>query len=171
MYPTYDGIAYDKSVTPKIWEAVGEKESDEQCGFYKKYAKLTTVKEVPFQNPNINQRMNFAILCAMNLVLNDTFKNWAIDYLMNKDQTKETAHAVSEKLTTQLSEDLPPDQEYYTCAYPVLAAVMLNEPAEFCANAAHRAYFDAIDKNVPLNLEQLAQIAVTLTGPDIAKVF
>lgn len=170
MYPTYDGIAYSTEITPRIWEAVGEGESNDQGGFRKKYAKLTTVKEVSFQNPNIDQRMNFAILCAMSLVLNDTFRSWAIDYLMRTNQTKEAAHAASEKLTAQLSEELPPGQEYYACAYPVLAAVMLDEPAEFCANAGHRAYFDAIDRNIPLELGHLAQIAMMIDGPEIAKV-
>lgn len=165
MYPTYDGIT-----DPKIWEAVGEGESHDQGGFRNKYAKLTTIKEVAFQNPNTDQRMNFAILCAMNLILHPVFRTWALNYLKGVDQTKETAHVVSEVLVEQLGTDLPPEHEYYNCAHPVLAAVMLDQPAEFCANTAHRAYFDSLEQNIPLNLEHIAQIANLISGPEIAEV-
>lgn len=171
MYPTYDGIAYNPAVPPKIWEAIGEGESHDQGGFRNKYAKLTTTVEVAFQNPTIDQRMNFALLCAMSLILNPIFRTWAINYLRGTDQTKETAHVVSEALSDQATqEDLPPGHEYYDCAFPALAAVMLNEPAEFCANTAHRAYFDALDRNIPLDLDHMARIACMIAGPEIAMV-
>jgi len=165
MYPTYDGIT-----DPKIWEASGEGQSPDQIGFRNKYAKLTTLKEVEFQNPTTPQRMNFAILCAMNLVLHPEFRNWAIQYLRGIDQTKATAHTVSEILVSQIGTNLPVEYQYYGCAHPVLAAVLLDQPAEFCANAAHRAYFDSLKNKEPLNLEQLAQIASLLPGIDIAEV-
>lgn len=178
MYPTYDGITTE----PKIWEALAPDhlELADPVGkrdFRRKYPKLTTVQEVPFKNPSLEQRINFAILCSMNLVLHPTYRNWALNYLKGEDQTKETAHATSETLINQMGTDLPAEHEYYECAHPVLAAVMLDQPAEFCANAAHRAYFDSLDgKNSilelcpPLDLHQLAEIANLISGPEIAEV-
>ena len=171
MYPAYDGIE-----NPKIWEAIGEGESRSQTGFRNKYAKLTTLREIPFQIPTIEQRISFAILCSMNLVLNPLFQTWALNYLRNVDRTKETAHVVSEEISKQSGSELPLEHQYTDCAYAVLAAVLFNHPgndtevAAFTANAAHRAYFDSLDQEINLNLENLIQIVDLIPLEEIAQI-
>lgn len=161
MYPAYEGYE-----NPHIWEAIGEGESRSQTGFCNKYAKLTTLKEIQYQNPTIEQRITLAILCSLNLVLNPLFRKWGIDYLRKIDQTPETAHKLSEELTKQ--ENLPLEHQYIDCTFATLAAVMLSEKEQFAANAIHRAYFDGIDLEQPLDLTQMADIVNSLEPEQIA---
>jgi hypothetical protein len=165
MYPSYDSIE-----NPCFWEAVGENPIQSQSGFLKKYAKLTTIKKLDVVLPTTEQRISFAILCAMNLVLNPIFRNWAIQYLQGKDQTKETAHLVSEELSNLDWSKVPANHQYVECAYIVLAAVMLDQPAEFAANVGHRAYYDSLDLSNPINLNMVAQIASFVNPVEISQI-
>lgn len=181
MYPAYD--FFEK---PKIWEATTNTDPTE-ISFRSKYPQLTTIKEVQFVNPTIEQRITFALLCSLNLILNPTFREWALNYLKGIDQTKETAHKVSELLCDQLNgtgtytqneagdwsptgKEIPMEYQYFDCAHPALAAIMLEQPQEFAANTAHRAYFDAVDKNIPFNLQNFAYIANLVPAAEIAKI-
>lgn len=139
-------------------------------GFRSKFAKLTTVNELPITLPTTEQRVTFGILCAMNLVLNPVFREWAIKYLRGEDQTKESAHAVNEKLIAQMGTPVPREHEYVSCCHAVLASVMLDDPALFAANAAHRAYHDSLDLAEALSLEQTAQIVNMVSAVDIANL-
>lgn len=111
----------------------------------------------------------------MNLVLNPLFREWALKYLKGEDQTKETAHTMNEMLTTQFAKSqrgtkIPKEHQYIDCCYAVLASVMLDDPALFAANAAHKAYHDSLEFTEPLDLEQTAQIVNALTASDIASL-
>jgi hypothetical protein len=163
LYPSYDGIR-----EPKLWTAEGENPSRQE-GIRSKYAKLTTLQEHSIQFPDNEHRIVFAILCAMNLVLNPLFREWAIKYLKGEDTSKESAKVLSDKLLELLGDDtIPPDHQYFDCCHAVLAAVLLDDPALFCANAAHRAYYDSLDMGIDLNLEQIAQVANIVPAAEIA---
>lgn len=164
MYPCYEGIK-----NPKLWLAAGENMTRDE-GFRSQFAKLTTTKEFVVSLPTDEQRITFGILCAMNLVLNPIFRDWALKYLKGDDQTKATAHSVNEKLIAQLTQDVPKQHEYIACTHAVLASVMLDDPSLFAANAAHRAYHDSTELVEPLNLEQTAQIVNMLPAAEIASI-
>ena len=164
MYPCYEGTK-----NPKLWTAAGEHLTRDE-GLRSKFAKLTTVNELPITLPTIEQRVTFGILCAMNLVLNPLFREWALKYLRGEDQTKESAHTVNEKLIAQLGTTVPREHEYTACCHAVLASVMLDDPALFAANAAHRAYHDSLELAEPLSLEQTAQIVKMVSAVDIANL-
>lgn len=162
MYPCYEGTR-----NPKIWTATGENLNRDD-GFRSKFAKLTTISELPITLPTNEQRITFGILCAMNLVLNPLFRDWALAYLKGDDQTKETAHEVNSQLVAQQGTGIPEEYEYIDCCHAVLASVMLDDPALFAANAAHRAYHDSFELNIPLSLEEVAQIVDVVSMKDIA---
>lgn len=164
MYPCYEGTK-----NPKLWTAAGEHLTRDD-GFRSKFAKLTIVNEFPITLPTNDQRITFGILCAMNLVLNPLFRAWALKYLRGEDCTKESAHAVNEKLIAQLGTSVPREHEYTDCCHAVLASVMLDDPAVFAANAAHRAYHDSLELPEALNLEQTAQIVNVVSASDIASL-
>ena len=164
MYPCYEGIK-----NPKLWIASGENPNRDE-GLRSKFSKLTTIKEFVVSLPTDDQRITFGILCAMNLVVNPLFRNWAKAYLLGEDQTKETAQKVSNQLVTQIGEPMPVEYEYVSCTHAVLASVLLDDPALFAANAAHRAYYDSLELPEALNLDQVAQITNMLPGNEIATI-
>lgn len=164
MYPCYEGTK-----NPKLWTAAGQHcTRDDKIRTL--FSRLTSVKQLPMTFPTDEQRINFGILCAMNLVLNPLFRDWALKYLRGEDQTKETAKVVEEKLVAQMGTPVPRSHEYIGCTFAVLASVMLDDPALFAANAAHRAYHDSLELTEPLNLDQTAQIVNMLPAAEIANL-
>lgn len=164
MYPCYDGIK-----EPKLWLAAGRGLSKNE-GLRSYYQQLTTTKEFAITWPTQEQRITFGILCAMNLVMHPDFREWAKKYLKGEDQSKESAHALNEKLLKEMGTNLPKEREYIACCHAVLSSVLLQDPALFAANAGHRAYHDSLELTQPLNLEQTAQIVNMLPAADIASI-
>jgi len=162
MYPCYEGTK-----NPKLWTATGEHLAVAE-GFRSKCAKLTTLNEFPITLPTNEQRINFGILCAVNVAQSPQFMEWSLKYLRGEDQTKESAQKLSDELIAKFDAEAPED--YTSCCYAVLASVMLDDPALFAANAAHRAYHDSLELPEPLNLEQTAQIANMVSAADIASL-
>lgn len=166
MYPCYEGIK-----NPKIWIASGENPNairgfpQKLDGFRSNFSKLTTISEFSVELPTNEQRINFAILCAMNVAQYNPFTDWALKYLRGEDQTKESAQNLNDKLIAKLDVEAPED--YTDCCFAVLAYVTLGDPV-FAANAAHRAYHDSTEFEEPLNLDQMAQIANMISAEDIA---
>lgn len=178
MYPSYEGTK-----NPKFWQVESEDLTSSPDDFRLRFRKITTIKEEVVELPSNSKRIIFGILCAMNLVLNPLFRDWAINYLEGTDTTKETAHKISQEITSQIATDIPVEHEYICCVHAVLASVMLEDAALFAANAAHRAYHDSVDwteyeeenraeiTNLPpIDLEQMAIIANTVPAIDIAQM-
>lgn len=166
MYPCYEG-----EISPKIWTAQGER-MYRDCGFRVLFPKLTTLEEVAYDLPKDEQHVTFGILCCMYLVQNPVFKEWAMKWLKNEDRSKEAAGKVSEELMNMLGTEIPVEHEYYACGFAALQSVISDKPKLYAANAAHRAWHDAMDEKtgggVPLDIAQAAQIALTLPPADIA---
>ena len=163
LYPSCEGTK-----NPKIWNASGENMSRND-GFRTRFAKLTTISELAFSLPTNEQRINFGILCALNVMLYEPFKTWALKYLRGEDQTKESAQAMNDEILAKIDSS-DPKEDYSDSCFAVLASVMLDEPAIFSANAAHRAYHDSLECIQPLNLEQIAEIVNMMSAKDIAEL-
>jgi len=164
MYPCYEGIK-----NPKLWLCAGQALSRNE-GLRSCFAKVTTTKEFKMTWPTTEQRITFGILCAMNLVMHPDFREWAKKYLLGVDQSKEAAHALNEQLLKEMGIPVPKTHEYVACCHAVLSSVLLEDPALFAANAAHRAYHDSLELTKPLDLEQTAQIVNMLAPADIAGI-
>ena len=113
MYPFYEEFK-----NPKLWAASGENPSRDE-GFRTKFAKLTTLNQLTSTLPNKDQRITFAILCSMNLVMNPIYRDWAVRYLKGDDQTKESAKLVADTLSEQSGTPLPAEHEYTACCQAV----------------------------------------------------
>lgn len=164
LVATYLYRAYENTQFPKIWSANSDATPSTDDGIKAKYSSLTTINEFPIDFPNKDQAVTFAILCAMNLVPNQDFRNWGIQYLKGIDTSKETAHKINELL-------LLDSTNYVNAAISALGTVLLNDPFFFAANAAQRSFVDSKEINSPINLEQIAQIVNMLPAKDIAEFF
>lgn len=99
MYPAYEGYLIGKE-GPKIWEAHAENPTQED-GIRAKFPKLTTIKELTLNLPTKEQRITFGILCSLNLVQNPIYREWAINYLLEIDQSKETTQETIDELQNE----------------------------------------------------------------------
>lgn len=143
----------------KIYEVHGTPYQDN--GYYVNFKETQIIQECIFSRPESQHYTIFAILCSICLVENQTFKKWAFNYLSGKDRTGETAFQINNQLIEGMKNN---PEDYISCCFPTLACIML-DPKYFAGNAAHRAYFDGIDRKTPLDLEKLALIA-TQTSPE-----
>lgn len=164
MYPAYDAIA-----EPKCWIATGEGVSPGSCGLRKKYAKLTTLKTYPLTVPSKEKRVTYALVCCLTLIVNPTFRIWALNYLRGTDQTLETLKIIENSLWDQMEQELPPAHDYCNCAFPLFAGLTNGQIEQYTAYAVHRAYCDSQERNDPLNLDSLAQIVDMLPPEQIAE--
>lgn len=156
MYPYYGGN------NPKLWQCNGEQNVTES-NITTTFKKLTTIKEVELKLPTDQQKITFAILTSLNIVNNPQYKTWAINYLKGIDQSKESAN---------LMKDLDLDIDTDLCILIVIEAVLTDDvPDVFVALAAHRAYYDALDVSINIDLNQIAQIVNMLDPKDIADSF
>lgn len=162
LYPCYELIE-----NPKLWNAIGENPENTLETFRSKFSKLTTINECSIELPTNEQRINFGILCAVNVVQYPPFLDWAFKYLKGEDETKESAEIMQKKLIDKLDAEI---EDYSSSCFAVLASVMINNPI-FTANAAHRAYYDSLELNQPLDLDQIAQIINVMPPKQIAEAF
>jgi hypothetical protein len=164
MNPCYEGYK-----NAKIWHCEGT--DAKKIGFLYEFVKVTTKNQATTQPPTNEQRIYFAIVCCMNLIKNQIFRNWCLNYLKGIDRTTETAHKVFLELEESIKQkELPEGHDYISCAPACLAAVQLNDPAIFSANAAHRAYYDS-PENSRIDLNKIAEICVGLKPEEIGEVF
>jgi hypothetical protein len=162
MYPCYEGIE-----NPKLWNAIGENPENIIESFRSKFSKLTTINECNIKLPTNEQRINFGILCAVNVVQYPPFLNWAFKYLKGENE-KESAEMMQKELIDKL--DAQAQEDFSSSCFAVLASVMIDNPI-FTANAAHRAYHDSLELNQTLDLDQIAQIINVMPPDQIAEVF
>ena len=79
-------------IEPRLWEAEGEiGESDHQlkCGC----RSLTTIKEIPLPVITAEQKVKFAILCALAVYKDKGFKAWADSWISGEDRSYKSAAA------------------------------------------------------------------------------
>ena len=160
MYPFYEIIK-----NPKIWSASSE--CPIQNHIRSHLPKLTTIEDIKFSFPSNSQRMNFSILCSLNIVTNQLFKTWAINYLKG-NKTKEAAQNLNEQLIQE--KDVSQEDSYLACTYSLVSAVTIEDPIFLTACSAHRAYCDALTMKNPINLNQIIDIVNNLSDQEIVSV-
>jgi hypothetical protein len=75
---------------PKLWEAEGEivaRDGQLKVGV----KSLTTLKEIPLPEITDEQKIKFAIYCALEVYQEEKFVSWANKWLSGEDRTKESA--------------------------------------------------------------------------------
>lgn len=174
MYPCYEGKFADNI---KMWKCSGILAENVingeviDFGLRAHYTELTTIEELPFLVPKNDKKINFAILCSLYVVMNPTYKSWAINYLKGNDTSKETALKVSNKIMEDsMAENMLPLYQKIDSAYGVLSAVISDDPSLFVACAAHRSYYNSLALKTPLDLDQTIAIVENVTGKDIAEM-
>ncbi len=149
--------ACDQTENPKLWQV---EISGEKIEILPRIlsSNMKVVGTVEDALPTPEQYVAFGIVCALNLVADKTFSNWAINWLKNIDRTKETAEKIHESL------ELPDDCS--SAAWPALASVAKDQPAFHSAAAALRSFYDSPEKD-PIELKQIARIVATMTTQEI----
>lgn len=71
-------------VDPILWEAEAEGEQLDDHGLKGGCTKLTTIRQLPLPKVTLEQRVEFAIQCAMKCKHNTHWKKWADNWLSGK---------------------------------------------------------------------------------------
>lgn len=77
---------------PILWEAEGEigiRYGQLKCGC----ASLTTIREIPLPSITTENRVRFAILCALRVYTDPEYRRWAEGWLDGRDRTRTAAEA------------------------------------------------------------------------------
>ena len=88
LNPIHAGI-----LEPRLWECVGEGECLDDRGLKCGFTRLTTVKEISLPEVTTEQRIAFAILCAMEVCGDPEWSTWADNWLRGNDRTETAARA------------------------------------------------------------------------------
>lgn len=160
---------FDK-MAPKIWLATGEGDTID-WGMTQQFEKLTTVKDIGFRFPSTENRRICAILAAMNLVAHPAFLEWANNYISGKDISLETAEKTYDEIKTAMnSVDTVEEQMQFATAHGIFAGFVKNNPDFFNACSIYKAYYDAIDRELSLKLEEIVKIAYEVPQEEIANI-
>src|SRR5579871_6099726 len=76
---------------PILWEAKGKIVKSEPCKCGVKT--LTTIRQIPLPEISTEQKIRFAIGCALTFYKNSKFKIWALNWLANIDRSYTAANA------------------------------------------------------------------------------
>jgi len=87
----------------KLWEAEGEIVAH-QGQLIVGVKSLTTIKEIPLPVITDEQKVKFAILCALEVYKEETFVSWANKWLSGEDRTTESA----DRMASPLAAEEPP---------------------------------------------------------------
>ena len=79
---------------PLLWEAEAEIVASDN-GLKLGAKRVTTLRRIPLPTVTTEQRVRFAILCALAVYEETKFKKWAEGWLANTDRTAETAWATA----------------------------------------------------------------------------
>jgi len=158
MYPAYEGDVNN----PKLWKGKGEECSRDE-GFRRRFAKFTTLEPIEVTFPTDEQRLIYGFINALTVAQNKKFNDWAMKYLKKEDQSIETAKKL-------LDEDGIMFDDKCGCAYALVAAIEKSDFLRYPAYSSHRAWHDSLDQRLPLDLEQGAQVALTVPFEDIVQI-
>ena len=112
--------------TAHLWE--GEGEIIETDGLKVGCIEATTIRRIDFPVITLEQKIKFAILCALEVYNEEKFVRWAHNWLDNVDRTETTARLVAE-----------PGWTAGAAAWAVWATVKVAEAAWAAAEAAEAA--------------------------------
>ena len=83
----------------RLWEAEGEIGKNDK-GLKVGTRSLTTIREIPIPKITTKQKIRFAILCAMAVYKDETWTDWANNWLSGKDRSAATAVVAAEAAET-----------------------------------------------------------------------
>ncbi len=86
--------AHAAITNPNLWECSGTIAKTDK-GLKVGCVTLTTLKQIPLPEVARDQKIKFAILCALEIPQSDKFKQWAANWLSGKDRTEKAAAAAS----------------------------------------------------------------------------
>ena len=78
---------------PRLFRARVGRKSKHDHGLKSGYTKMTLIEEIPVPAISTEQRVRFAILCAMKVYRNPGFVQWGENWLSGKDRSAEAAEA------------------------------------------------------------------------------
>ena len=116
----------------RLWEAEGEIGKNDK-GLKVGTRSLTTIREIPIPKITTKQKIRFAILCAMAVYKDQTWTDWANNWLSGKDRSAATA-----AVAARAAEAATAAARAATAAYGAEAA------AEVAARAAASKTLDLI---------------------------
>ncbi len=136
---------HSKFQSPRLWEAEGEivvRDADElkvpttgqlKCGV----KTLTTVREIPVPAITLEQRVKFAILCALEVYQEEGFVRWAKQWLKGEDRVGTLARERARALAVLLSDVIAKEREEGICIFDERwGKIRLIKTAEWTARAA-----------------------------------
>jgi hypothetical protein len=156
MYPAYEGDINN----PQLWKGKGEELSKDwgiRCG----YGKFTTLEKLEVTFPTEEQSMIFGFINALAVARNKTFNDWALKFLKKEDESLETANKMLDDIM---------GEDSCGCAFALVGGMEKKDFHRYGAYASHRAWHDSLDQRLPVDLEQAAQVALTLPLEDIVQI-
>ena len=141
---------------PRLFRAEGEVGADDH-GLKVGCTSLTLVEELKVPQVTTEQRVRFAVLCALEVSRDEAWKKWAWGWLSGKDRSAEAAYAAAANAAANAA---------YAAAYAARAAAYAARAAVNAAYAAAYAAAHAADAAVhaaraaPIDLPKLARKAV-----------
>ena len=130
---------------PILWEAEAEGRLRDDHGLKGGCTKLTTIKQLPLPEVTLEQRVELAIRCAMEVYKDENWLTWAEKWLSGEDRSKESAyaayaaHAAKAAYCAAYYAAYAADAAYYAAYYAADAA------AAAAADAAYYAVYYAAD--------------------------
>ena len=134
----------------RLWEATGEigkRDGQIKCGC----RKLTTIREIPLPAVTTEMRIRFALLCSLETPTSPEYRQWAHDWLSNKDRSANSARDAAR------AADAAAASAAARAAYAdadAASAAAASSAAAYAADAAYASSF-----NQKINLISLAEKA------------
>lgn len=143
---------------PLLWECQAAGRSKHDHGLKSGYTSVTTLRQIPLPVITAEQRVKFAILCALKVYENDNFRTWANQWLEGADRTRTAAWAAA--WAAAAAARAAARAAKWAAADAAWAAADVEWAAE---NAARAAEWAARTKGklTPLKLLQIADSAVS----------
>jgi hypothetical protein len=116
-----------------LWEAEGEGKSLDDYGLKIGFTKLTTLKQVPVPEITLEQKVKFAILCALKVYTEKEFVVWANKWLSGEDRSEAAASAAADAAVAA------------ACAVADAACAACAVAAYAAARAARAAAYAGVD--------------------------
>lgn len=143
-------------------EVGGKKQED--GGLKVGYTRMRLVRRCLATPPTVEQRVRFAIFCALSVYREPSFRQWAHAWIENTDQSYDAARAAADATVSAAATDAAADAAYAAAdaATDAAAADAAYPAADAAAAAAADAAYAAVRaKMKPLTLQRAAQWAMS----------
>lgn len=144
--------------SPRLWRAEGDGQTRDDRGLKLGFTRLRIIEEMPLPTITNEQRVMFAIRCAIEAGADDPdWMAWALHYIDGSDRTKEAAAWVAREWAAAWAAAAPAE----AAAAAVAWAAAAEEAAALVAREwAAQAAAEAAAWAAPINLVAIAQWAV-----------